>query len=414
MAALKINRERLLERHRLMASFGATGNGGVIRPALSDEETGARRALLDLARDRGYACEIDPIGNLFIRRAGTDANSLPLRMGSHLDSQIPGGNYDGVYGVIAGFEVLESLDDNQVSSRAPIELVVWNNEEGARFAPTTMGSAVHAGALALGQALSATDQHAKTVRGELSRSVDALGPLNTVELGSRSLGYVEAHIEQGPVLEATATQIGVVTGIQGIVQLTVTVSGEEAHAGTTPRARRKDALLAALEFIAALRTIMADPEDNIRFTVGRMTVSPGAPNTVPSKVVFTIDLRHPDQKLLLSLHDRIKEAAVLFEGPCECSAVTTLNSPPVRFARNVMSSVARHAEALGLRTVEIASGATHDAKFMAGLCPTGMIFIPCRDGISHNEKEWADPEHMIAGADVLLRVIVELSRSANL
>jgi len=413
MAALHINGERLLDRHRLMASFGATGNGGVIRPALSDEETGARLALLDLARERGYACAIDPIGNIFIRREGTDKHSLPLRMGSHLDTQIPGGNYDGVYGVIAGLEVLESLDDNQMSSPAPIELVIWNNEEGARFSPTTMGSAVHAGKLALDLALAAVDQDAKAVGDELSRSIAKLGPLEAVDLGSPSLGYVEAHIEQGPVLEASDTPIGVVTGIQGIAQLTITVIGEEAHAGTTPRARRKDALLTALDFIAAIRTMMLDPEDSIRFTVGRLTVSPGTPNTVPSKVVFTVDLRHPDQEFLLLLHERIKEAASQFDGSCWMSAVTTLCSPPVRFATEVKSSVAKHAEELGLRAIEIASGATHDAKFMADMCPTGMIFIPCRDGISHNEREWAAPEHMIAGADVLLRVVDELSRSIS-
>ncbi|MBY5828615.1 M20 family metallo-hydrolase [Rhizobium ruizarguesonis] len=413
MVPLHINRERLLDRHRLLASFGDTGNGGVIRPALSDEETAARRALLDIARQRGYACAIDPIGNIFIRRSGTDDASMPLRVGSHLDSQIPGGNYDGVYGVLAGLEVLESLDDHRVELATPVELVIWNNEEGARFSPTTMGSAVHAGELDLGSALAAVDQDAKTVGDELSRSLPKLGSLSTAQLGNPSLAYVEAHIEQGPMLEAGAVAIGVVTGIQGIVQLAVRVTGEEAHAGTTPRARRKDALLAALDFIAAIRTIMLDPEDSIRFTVGRLTVSPGTPNTVPSEVVFTIDLRHPDQALLLSLHDRIKEAAVLFEGPCSVSAHTKLNSPPVNFAPGVKSSIAKSAAELGLRSIEIASGATHDAKFMAKLCPTGMIFIPCRDGISHNEREWAEPDHMIAGADVLLRVVVDLSETLN-
>lgn len=409
MTVLKINRARLLDRHQLMASFGDTGNGGVIRPALSDEETSARLALLTLARERGFACSVDPIGNLFIRRKGTDENRAPLRMGSHLDSQIPGGNFDGVYGVIAGFEVLETLEDHKVASNVPVEVVVWNNEEGARFSPTTMGSAVHAGTLSLDKALGSIDQEGNRVGDELARSMMRLGPLVSVGLGSNSLAYVEAHIEQGPVLEESNTLIGVVTGIQGIVQFEVSVTGEEAHAGTTPRARRNDALLTALDFITKLRMITEDKEDVVRFTIGRLTVSPGTPNTVPSKVVFTIDLRHPDQELLDSVKGQINEAAATLDTPCKISVVTTLNSPPVRFAAEVMASIERQAAELGLKNVRIVSGATHDAKFMAPLCPTGMIFIPCRDGISHNEKEWAEPEHMTAGADILLGVIAELA-----
>ncbi|MET3792505.1 allantoate amidohydrolase [Aquamicrobium terrae] len=411
MTALRINGARLLERHKLMAGFGETGNGGVIRPALSDEETSARLALLNLARERGFACSVDPIGNLFIRRKGADEGRAPLRMGSHLDSQIPGGNFDGVYGVIAGFEVLETLEDHKVASDAPIEVVVWNNEEGARFSPTTMGSAVHAGQLSLDKALGSFDQDGNRLGDELARSLTQLGPLKSIELGSESLAYVEAHIEQGPILEQNEIPIGVVTGIQGIVQFEVRITGEEAHAGTTPRSRRKDAFWAALDLTAQLRSVTADKDDAIRFTVGRLTVLPGSPNTVPAKVAFTIDLRHPDEALLASVHTQIYQAAETLQTPCEISVITTLNSPPVCFAAKVISSIERQAAEVGLDTARIASGATHDAKFMAPLCPTGMIFIPCRDGISHNENEWADPEHMIAGANTLLGVITELTRA---
>jgi N-carbamoyl-L-amino-acid hydrolase len=287
-------------------------------------------------------------------------------------------------------------------------VVIWNNEEGARFAPTTMGSAVHAGALSLSEALNSRDQEGLLLGDELARSLTGLGSLAQIPLASASFGYIEAHIEQGPILESADIPIGVVTGIQGIIQFNVTVIGEEAHAGTTPRSRRKDALVAALSLIDEIRTLTNDIEDEIRFTVGRLTVAPGAPNTVPSKVGFTIDLRHPDDDKLQSLHARISELCGTFVSPCEISAVTTLNSPPIAFNRSVMAAIEKHADQLGIRHMKIASGATHDAKFMAALCPTGMIFIPCRDGISHNEREWAEFEHMACGADLLLRVVKEL------
>ncbi len=411
MASSTINRDRLLKRHALMATFGDTGRGGVIRPALSAEETQARRAILDIARERGFACSVDPIGNLFIRRSGIKNHSAPLRIGSHLDSQIPGGNYDGVYGVLAAFEVLETLADQSVSSIRPVEVVIWNNEEGARFAPTTMGSAVHAGALSLADALNSRDGEDLRLEDELARRLNDLGSLTQIPLGTESFGYIEAHIEQGPLLESADTPIGVVTGIQGIIQFNVTVIGEEAHAGTTPRSRRKDALAAALALIDEIRTLTNDTEDEIRFTIGRLTVAPGAPNTVPSKVVFTIDLRHPDEERLGSLHVRISESCKNFVSPCEITAVTTLNSPPVKFDCNVMAAIEKHADQSGIKHMKIASGATHDAKFMAGLCPTGMIFIPCRDGISHNEREWAEFEHMACGADLLMRVVKQLCMS---
>lgn len=408
MVDLTINRDRLLDRHRLMASFGATGKGGVIRPALSDEETAARTAILQLARNRGFVCGVDPIGNLFIRRSGEQQNHAPLRIGSHLDSQIPGGNFDGVYGVISAFEVLETLEDRRATTTAPVEVVIWNNEEGARFSPTTMGSGVHAGVLQLDQALATQDPNGNRLDDELARSLEKLGPLSHLALGSASSGYIEAHIEQGPVLEALEKSIGVVTGIQGIVQLEVTAIGEEAHAGTTPRSTRRDALFAALDLIAELRALTADANDEMRFTVGRLNVIPGAPNTVPAHVVFTIDLRHPSQGALEAMHDQIIETSAAFRTSCRIDMVTTLKSPPVRFDADIMSLIKRSADGLGLESLAIPSGATHDAKFMAPVCPTGMIFIPCRDGISHNEKEWAEFDHMVAGANVLLHVVCKL------
>ena len=273
------------------------------------------------------------------------------------------------------------------------------------------GGAGRHGALSLGDALNSRDREGLRLGDELARSLIDLGSLTQIPLGSESFGYIEAHIEQGPLLESAETPIGVVTGIQGIVQFSITVVGEEAHAGTTPRSRRKDALAAALALIDEIRTLTDDTEDEIRFTVGRMTVEPGTPNTVPSRVAFTIDLRHPDEQRLASLYFRISLLCENFVSPCEITAVTTLNSPPVKFDCSVMAAIAKHADVSGIKHMKIASVATHDAKFMAGLCPTGMIFIPCRDGISHNEREWAEFEHMACGAELLLRVVEQFCMS---
>ncbi|MFK0166981.1 M20 family metallo-hydrolase [Rhizobium sp. NPDC090279] len=409
MTSSSVKSSRLLDRHAKMATFGETGYGGVIRPALSTEESEARRTLLDWARARGFICTVDPIGNLFIKRPGRDLLQPAVRTGSHLDSQIPGGNFDGVYGVLAAFEVLEALEDSNVVTCRPVEVVVWNNEEGARFSPTTMGSAVHAGALELEKALKTSDSTGIEMGTALAESLLMLGDLEARPLGSPSHSYVEIHIEQGPILETNSREIGIVTGIQGIAQFHVTVVGEEAHAGTTPRSRRKDALEAASDLIASLRLITSDANDVVRFTVGKMSVKPGAPNTVPSLVDFTIDLRHPNANTLTEISARILRKCLDFVSPCAITAIQTLNSPSVEFDQSVTTTIEKCVRELRQTHDHLPSGATHDAKFMAGLCPTGMIFIPCRDGISHNEKEWAEPSHMIAGAKLLLRVIEELA-----
>lgn len=407
-----INADRLLQRHAAMAVFGDTGRGGVMRPALGPEETEARQTLLDWARARNFTCSIDSIGNIFIRREGADPTLQPLRTGSHLDSQMPGGNFDGVYGVLASFEVLETLDDHDIATSRPVEVVVWTNEEGARFAPTTMGSAVHAGALALETAFASQDHDGCSVGESLFATLKQLGPLHAASLGSPAHAYVEVHIEQGPILEQSGFRIGLVTGIQGIAQFVVTVSGEEAHAGTTPRSRRKDAFMSALDLIAALRPMLEDAEDQVRFTIGSLQVRPGATNTVPSEVSFTIDLRHPDAEVLDGRCRTIADLCGAAALPCPIALRQTLNSPPVAFDTGVMATISSNADRLAIPHLALPSGATHDAKFMAGLCPTGMIFIPCRDGISHNEKEWAEPAHMIAGANLLLGVVMDLAGSA--
>ena len=255
-----------------MASIGATPRGGVNRLALTQEDAAAQRKLAQWAQSRGYAVSRDEIGNVYVRRPGIDANAAAVLSGSHLDSQPTGGRYDGTYGVLAAFEVLEALDDSGISTRRPVEAVAWMNEEGSRFIPGAMGSGVLAGAFTLASALERTDSDGKSVAGALAE-VEHLAPLTRRRLSEvRPYAYLEAHIEQGPLLEAQRASIGVVTGIQGIRRFVVELTGEEAHAGTTPRANRRDALASAVALISELQSKAADPADILRFTVGRMRV----------------------------------------------------------------------------------------------------------------------------------------------
>jgi N-carbamoyl-L-amino-acid hydrolase len=400
---------RLWDRHEQMARIGATGRGGVCRLALTAEDTAGRGLLLSWASGLGLKVEMDPIGNLFLRREGRDPDAPPVWTGSHLDTQPTGGKYDGIYGVLAGLEVLESFAERGIRTRRPIELVVWTDEEGVRFQPATMGSAVHAGAVPLEDALAARDADGVTAGTALQAQFAALPGLGRRPLGRPAHAYVEAHIEQGPVLEAAGRAIGTVTGIQGLRQFAVTVTGEEAHAGTTPASRRKDAFAAAHRIVTALHRLIEDPTEITRFTVGRFQALPGSPNTVPGRVEFTIDLRHPDLATLDRLTQGIAEICSREAAPCSAALVPLLNSTPVAFDPAMVERVRRAARRLGHEPLDLLSGATHDAKFMAGLCPTAMIFIPCRGGVSHNEAEAVDPEHLVAGAEVLAEVLRELA-----
>lgn len=404
-----IDADRLWRRHMEIARFGATGRGGVNRQTLTAEDTAARRHLLEAIRPRGFAIAADPIANIFIRRSGGDPTAPAIAAGSHLDTQPTGGNFDGIFGVLAAVEVLEAADDAGVTTRRPLEAIIWTNEEGARFAPATMGSAVFAGRLALETALDTIDSHGIAMRTALAGALAATGAPVTRKLGSPPGAYVEAHIEQGPALEAAGRRIGVVTGIQGLRQFRIDVTGEEAHAGTTPRSARRDALASAVEMIAALRAAMIDDSDTLRFTVGRFEVSPNSPNTIAGRVMFMIDMRHPDPRLLGERGDTITQICSTHAGRCEVSVTEILNSQPVAFAPEVVALVRTAAVRQGLSVMEMVSGATHDAKFMAGMCPTAMIFVPCARGISHNESESASPADLAAGTRVLAEVLITMA-----
>jgi N-carbamoyl-L-amino-acid hydrolase len=404
-----VREDRLWQHLMELATIGATGRGGVNRQALTAEDAEARQRLLTWAAQRGFTASIDAIGNLFIRRPGQEPAASPVLAGSHLDTQPTGGNFDGVYGVLAAFEVLEAASDAGVVTHRPLEAVVWTNEEGSRFQPTTMGSAVFAGALPLETALTTTDAAGIPVAQALAETMQRLAVPQRRAFRFPIAAYLEAHIEQGPILEATHHTLGVVSGIQGLRWFRVEVTGEEAHAGTTPRRIRKDAFVAAIRMVTALQELMDDEADTVRFTVGRFEVTPNSPNTVPGGVLFTIDLRHPDADVLSRLGDRVEPVCRTQANRCGVTVVETLNSPPVVFDPLIRDMLRNAATRHGLPHIDMVSGATHDAKYMAELCPSGMLFVPCQGGISHNEAEYAAPSDLVAGARTLAEVMIELA-----
>ena len=404
-----VSEARLWQRHVEMAKIGATPKGGVNRLALTEEDNRARQLLCSWAAERGYAVFADGIGNLFVRRAGSDDKAAPVMSGSHMDTQPTGGRFDGMYGVLAAFEALEALDDAGIRTRRPIEAVAWTNEEGSRFQPGTMGSAVFAGDMSLESCLTVVDSAGVRLGEALKKSMAATPRAVERPFKVPVAAYVEAHIEQGPRLEIAGRPIGVVTGIQGSRWYTVEVTGEEAHAGTTPLAARKDAFRAASAMVQALQELMADPTDTVRFTIGRFEVMPGSPNTVPGRVLFTIDFRHPENETIVRLGDQIEPICKALAGPCSVSVTRTSHHESTWFDREVVDLIAKASDELGLPKMELFSGAGHDARCIAPLCPTGMIFVPCAGGVSHNEAEDAMPSDLAAGARVLAQVLRELA-----
>jgi beta-ureidopropionase / N-carbamoyl-L-amino-acid hydrolase len=408
-AANNVNEQRLWQRHAEMAQLGAIPGNGVNRAALSKEDIAARKLLLSWAAKRNYSISADGIGNLFLRRAGTDANATPIMTGSHMDSQPRGGRFDGIYGVLAGFEALEAMDEAGVVTRRPIEVVAWTNEEGGRFAPCTMGSMVFTGARPLADVLDVTDNEGIKLKDALADTLAATPQVAKHDFKSPAAGYIEAHIEQGPLLENARKTIGVVTGIQGLRWFNVEVSGKTDHAGTTPLALRKDAVRDSIAIINALTELTHDPKDVTRFTVGRMLVTPNSPNSVASHVLFSVDIRHPEPQTIARLGDAVEPLARKAAKFCEVKVTPTLHDDPCVFDANVADAVEAAAKTLNLPHMRLSSGASHDAMYMARICPTAMIFVPCEKGISHNEAENATPGDLAAGARVLTAALIELA-----
>jgi N-carbamoyl-L-amino-acid hydrolase len=408
-AISRVDQQRLWDRLMEMARIGAIPGNGVNRAAFSREDIAARKVLISWARARKFAVAMDAIGNLFIRRAGADPRAAPVMTGSHMDSQPRGGRFDGIYGVLAGLEALEAIEEAGLATRRPIELVAWSNEEGGRFPPCTMGSAVYTGAKPLHEFLEVKDNEGIALKDALAQTLAATPAAEKRELNAPAAAYIEAHIEQGPLLEQEGKIIGIVTGIQGLRWFNVEISGETAHAGTTPLGLRKDALREAIAAINALHELTRDAADMVRFTVGRMLVTPNSPNSVPSHVLFSVDVRHPDPATIARLGDAVEPTVRKAAKRCSVKVTPTLHDDPCAFDPAVVECVERAAQALGLAHRRMPSGASHDAMYLARVCPTGMLFVPCERGISHNEAENARPEDLAAGARVLTAALLELA-----
>jgi N-carbamoyl-L-amino-acid hydrolase len=410
-AVSRVDPDRLWRRHMEMAAIGAIPGNVVNRAALSAEDIAARRLLLDWARARGFEAGVDAVGNLFVRRPGLDPAAPPVMTGSHMDSQPRGGRFDGIYGVLAGLEALEAMDEAGVGTRRPVELVAWTNEEGGRFPPCTMGSAVYTGTRRLEEFLDVRDDRGVALRDALRETLAATPAARPRAFNAPAAAYIEAHIEQGPLLERAGKTIGVVTGIQGLRWFNVEVFGRTDHAGTTPLGVRQDALRDAVAIIHALAELTRDVDDIVRFTVGRMLVTPNSPNSVASHVLFSVDVRHPDPATIRRLGEAVEPLARRAAARCTVKVTPTLHDDPCVFDPGVVDTIERAAGELGLPSLRLASGASHDAQYMARVCPTGMIFVPCENGVSHNEAENAKPEDLAAGARVLTAALLELANS---
>jgi len=409
--APRVDGARLWRSLMALARIGATAKGGVCRLALTELDRQGRGLFMRWARAAGLTVRVDAIGNLFARRAGRIADAPAVMAGSHLDTQPTGGKFDGCYGVLAALEVVNTLNDAGITTEAPIEIAVWTNEEGSRFVPVMMGSGVYAGAFTLEHALAATDTHGVTV----AQALHAIGFAGEGVDTPPPRAYFEAHIEQGPVLEAHGRVIGAVTGALGQRWYDVTLQGSEAHAGPTPMNHRQDALLAASELVLAVNRIALDHAPHARGTVGYADVFPNSRNVIPGRVRCSVDLRASDAATLQAMETALHAAAqeVARDRRVAIDIQPVVDFPPQPFAPALVQAVRDAAGALGHTPMDVVSGAVHDAVYLARVAPAAMIFVPCAGGISHNEIESAEPAHLEAGADVLLRVMLQAAGIAR-
>ena len=413
LSRIRINGKRLWASLMELAQIGATPKGGVCRLTLTDLDKQGRDLVTRWAVEAGMTVTIDKIGNGFMRRPGRNNSLPPIMTGSHIDTQPTGGKFDGNYGVLAGLEVVRTLNDHGIETEAPIEVAWWTNEEGSRFVPVMMGSGVFAKAFTLEHAYAATDTEGKTVKGELER----IGYIGDQEPGDHPIGaYFETHIEQGPVLEDNDKTIGVVSGVLGIRWFDCTVTGMEAHAGPTPMALRKDAMLAATRIMQDVVAAAHRHPPHGRGTVGMVQVFPNSRNVIPGRVKFSIDLRNSTDALVDAMAAEVKAFAdqVAKEHGVQVHIEMVSSYPAQLFQPGCVEAVGRAAAKLGYSHMPAVSGAGHDAVYMAKLAPAGMIFIPCKDGISHNPEEYSSPAEMANGANVMLHTVLLLDKSLSL
>ncbi len=410
--AAAVSPERLANDLATVAMMGGRSDGGVARLALDDNDTRARLWLIEQASALGAKASVDAIGNVFLDVPGSDPALEPVVTGSHLDSQPAGGKYDGALGVLAGLEALRALKQAGFNPRRPLSLVSWTNEEGARFSPGTSGSAVFCGVRSLEETRQIEDSEGVS----LGSVLDAcLTKLDSAGIPRRPLttpmhAFLELHIEQGPILEREGAAVGVVEGIQGVSWFEVTVSGSANHAGTTPRSSRRDAWEGACALATALREAARDGEDRVRFTIGKFAVSPGSVNTIPDQVTFTIDLRHPEAATLKALEAEFSDLAQQSWAGCNATLTPLSRVDPVGFPATLTALLDDTAHELGMPAPRLVSGAFHDAIHLAKHCPTAMLFVPCRDGLSHHPDEHTELDDAVAGTQLLAASLASLTR----
>lgn len=408
LTQLRIDGQRLWDSIMSIAEIGPGEHGGSCRLALTDEDREGRDLFIRWCEQIGCTISIDDMGNIFARRAGRNNDIAPIVAGSHLDTQPHGGKFDGIYGVLAALEAVRTLHDNNVATEAPVEIVVWTNEEGSRFAPAMIASGVYAGLFEKDYAWSRSDSEGKTLGEELQR----IGYMGDSPCGNHPIGaLLEAHIEQGPILEADNHQIGVVIGGQGQRWYDITLKGQDSHAGSTPMPGRRDALVAAAEVILKLQRLALEFAPYAVATIGEMSVMPNSRNTIPGEVFFTVDMRNPDDEVLANMDKKFRSlvADCVSKHRVKSDINEIWHNPSVKFDPVCIAAVTNATRALGYGYQEMVSGAGHDACQVCRVAPTSMIFVPCKGGLSHNEQESANPEDLEAGGNVLLQAMMELA-----
>jgi len=405
---LRINGERLWDSLMEMAKIGPGVAGGNNRQTLTDDDAKGRALFAEWCKAAGMTMGVDTMGTMFATRAGTDANALPVYMGSHLDTQPTGGKFDGVLGVLGALEVVRSMNDAGIKTKHPIVVTNWTNEEGTRFAPAMLASGVFAGMHTQDYAYSRKDAEGKSFGDELRR----IGWVGDEPVGSRKMhAMIELHIEQGPILEAEGRDVGVVTHGQGLWWLQITLTGKDAHTGSTPMAMRVNAGLGMARIIERVHQIAMSHQPGAVGAVGHANVYPNSRNVIPGKAVFTVDIRTPDQGKLDAMKAEVERAAhaVAAELGLGIEIEDVGHFDPVTFDPGLVKVVREAAERLGYSHMDIISGAGHDACWINRVAPTVMIMCPCVDGLSHNEAEDISPEWAAAGTDVMFHAVLEVA-----
>jgi N-carbamoyl-L-amino-acid hydrolase len=409
MQNLQIDGQRLWDSLMHTAQIGATPKGGICRLTLTDLDRQVRDWFKAQCEALGCVVAVDEVGTMFARRPGKNPNLPPIAMGSHLDTQPTGGKFDGVLGVLGALEALRTLHQADYETNASIEIVNWTNEEGARFAPAMLASGVFAGVFSPDYAYARADRDGKTFGDELAR----IGYKGEEKAGARKFSAMfELHIEQGPILEAEGRMIGAVQGVQGMRWYEVTVIGQESHTGTTPMPLRKNALLGAARMIERIDAIAREHAPDAVGAVGLIENKPNSRNVIPGQVFFSVDFRHPEEKILDAMEAKFRAGLAEIMPPLQLTFTETRiwDSPAVKFAPELIECVRIGAEKAGFQSRDMISGAGHDAAYVARVAPTTMIFVPCAGGISHNEAESTSFDECAAGAQVLLNAVLEFDR----